>query len=61
MTNSVVFSFNMSKNLRGFPVNAASRCSHTHTYIHIYTLFVENKGVEPLTPCVQGRCSGQLS
>jgi hypothetical protein len=23
--------------------------------------FVENKGVEPLTPCVQGRCSGQLS
>ena len=22
---------------------------------------VENKGVEPLTPCVQGRCSGQLS
>ena len=22
---------------------------------------VENKGFEPLTPCVQGRCSGQLS
>jgi hypothetical protein len=22
---------------------------------------VENKGVEPLTPCVQGRCSDQLS
>jgi len=22
---------------------------------------VENKGVEPLTPCVQSRCSGQLS
>jgi hypothetical protein len=22
---------------------------------------VENKGVEPLTPCVQGRCSSQLS
>ena len=22
---------------------------------------VENKGVEPLTPCVQGRCSGRLS
>ena len=61
MTNSVVFSFNMSKNLRGFPVDAVSRCSHTHTHIHIHTLFVENKGVEPLTPCVQGRCSGQLS
>jgi hypothetical protein len=23
--------------------------------------FVEDNGVEPLTPCVQGRCSGQLS
>ena len=22
---------------------------------------VENNGVEPLTPCVQGRCSSQLS
>ena len=22
---------------------------------------VENKGFEPLTPCVQGRCSSQLS
>ena len=22
---------------------------------------VEDNGVEPLTPCVQGRCSGQLS
>ena len=34
---------------------------HTHTHTHTHTLFVENKGVEPLTPCVQGRCSGQLS
>ncbi len=23
--------------------------------------FVENNGFEPLTPCVQGRCSSQLS
>ncbi len=23
----------------------------------IYLLAVENKGLEPLTPCVQGRCS----
>jgi hypothetical protein len=23
--------------------------------------FVENKGVEPLTPCLQSRCSSQLS
>jgi hypothetical protein len=51
----------MSKNMRGFPVDVVSRCSYTHTHIHIHTLFVENKGVEPLTPCVQGRCSDQLS
>ena len=25
------------------------------------TFIVENIGVEPMTPCVQGRCSGQLS
>jgi len=24
-------------------------------------LCVENIGVEPMTPCVQGRCSSQLS
>ena len=24
-------------------------------------IFVENNGVEPLTLCVQSRCSGQLS
>ena len=24
-------------------------------------LLVENNGFEPLTPCVQGRCSSQLS
>ncbi len=23
--------------------------------------FVENNGFEPMTPCVQGRCSSQLS
>ena len=23
----------------------------------IFFFFVENKGLEPLTPCVQGRCS----
>ena len=26
-----------------------------------YSSLVENKGFEPLTPCVQGRCSSQLS
>jgi hypothetical protein len=27
----------------------------------IPALMVENNGFEPLTPCVQGRCSSQLS
>ena len=31
--------------------------------IHVIGNFniVENNGFEPLTPCVQGRCSSQLS
>lgn len=29
--------------------------------ITINLKFVENNGFEPLTPCVQGRCSSQLS
>lgn len=28
---------------------------------HLLTGMVENNGFEPLTPCVQGRCSSQLS
>ena len=27
----------------------------------MYYIKVENNGFEPLTPCVQGRCSSQLS
>ena len=32
----------------------------TH-YIHPNQKKVEDIGVEPMTPCVQGRCSSQLS
>src|SRR5690606_12400532 len=28
---------------------------------YLYRSIVENNGFEPLTPCVQGRCSSQLS
>ena len=28
---------------------------------HLRSLIVENNGFEPLTLCVQGRCSSQLS
>ena len=41
---SLVFSFNMSKNIR-----------------IVRSFLVENNGFEPMTPCVQGRCSSQLS
>ena len=60
MTNSVVFSFNMSKNLK-VSCDPGQADVKTYTLASKITPFVENKGVEPLTPCVQGRCSGQLS
>ena len=28
---------------------------------YVNDLFVENNGFEPLTPCLQSRCSSQLS
>ena len=31
------------------------------TSFHTHTHFVENIGLEPMTSCVQGRRSGQLS
>ena len=51
----------MSKNVEVLLLVLQADDFHTRTHTHTYTLFVENKGVEPLTPCVQGRCSGQLS
>jgi hypothetical protein len=53
----------MSKNIEVFCgcCKWAKNVIHTHTHTHTHTLFVENKGFEPLTPCVQNRCSGQLS
>ncbi len=30
-------------------------------FIHLQEKKVEDIGVEPMTPCVQGRCSSQLS
>ena len=35
--------------------------SKTFIVIHFCITGVENNGFEPLTPCVQGRCSSQLS
>jgi hypothetical protein len=36
---------------------------YLYIYHHYHTLVkkVEDIGVEPMTPCVQGRCSSQLS
>jgi hypothetical protein len=33
---------------------------HLNLYLSVW-LKVEDNGFEPLTPCVQGRCSSQLS
>src|SRR5690606_35137649 len=47
-----LFPSNMSKNFSG---------SATGTICPAASPTVENNGFEPLTPCVQGRCSSQLS
>ena len=38
-----------------------SRYNKNPYKIRVNYLMVENKGLEPLTLCVQGRCSSQLS
>ena len=48
---------NMSK-IAYFIFLSKNRIDSFHSSI---LLFVENNGFEPLTPCVQGRCSSQLS
>ena len=58
---NILFSFNMSKNFKVFVISVMGEVLHTHIHIHIHTLFVENNGVEPLTPSVQSKCSSQLS
>jgi hypothetical protein len=43
----------MSKNIEVFQWFWFGEVIHTHTHTHTHTLFVENKGVEPLTPSLQ--------
>ena len=49
--------------LRGFVVDVMITNHQTITSHHLFerTFFVEDIGVEPMTLCVQGRCSSQLS
>ena len=47
---SFVSLFSLSETLRLIP-----------SVPHLRSLIVENNGFEPLTLCVQGRCSSQLS
>ena len=35
--------------------------NYPDTVLLSYSCFVENNGFEPLTPCLQSRCSSQLS
>jgi hypothetical protein len=62
---TVVFSFsitssNMSKNFTLCPANGRATCMISYPFQETEGV-VENNGFEPLTPCVQGRCSSQLS
>jgi hypothetical protein len=61
LTNfSFYFSQYVKEPLRGFNPNPLIGGNVTPGGSWVNPI-VENKGVEPLTPCVQGRCSGQLS
>ena len=52
----------MSKNVSNFESKIIDlRVITSPSLISIQIHIVEDIGVEPMTPCVQGRCSGQLS
>ncbi len=53
-----ITSSNMSKNVA--PSALRSVCMISYPFQETEGV-VENNGFEPLTPCVQGRCSSQLS
>jgi len=42
-------------------LNQSIRLNESHQITIIKNFFVEDIGVEPMTLCVQGRCSSQLS
>ena len=47
---------------RGFPCGSPRRAlGSVFGFQHVNVLLVENNGFEPLTPCLQSRCSSQLS
>ena len=59
-----LFSSNMSKNFFSRSKQYALSIRLPRLWLIAYSLSlenVENNGFEPLTPCVQGRCSSQLS
>ena len=45
---------------RDLSIEMTCACLISHIY-YLTSYLVENNGFEPLTPCVQGRCSSQLS
>ena len=47
---------------RGSPGGSPRRAlGSVFGFQHVNVLLVENNGFEPLTPCLQSRCSSQLS
>jgi hypothetical protein len=54
-----ITSSNMSKNFTQYLITKVT-CIISYPFRETVGV-VENNGFEPLTPCVQGRCSSQLS
>ena len=54
------FCYNMSKIITP-TLKSVEKISEFHFCLSKAQKFVENNGFEPLTPCLQSRCSSQLS
>ena len=64
--NALVFGFSFNSSFLLFPSHASLLMPGTPFFCSSMSMIVffcqvENNGFEPLTPCVQSRCSSQLS
>ena len=57
----VKFSFVVNTGIEPVPLQITLFRSAIELIHYVKELLVENNGFEPMTPCVQGRCSSQLS
>lgn len=56
-----MFYLNMSMNFPVFSLQQSVGSYPAYCKLRLFTALVENIGVEPMTSCVQGRRSSQLS